>query len=149
MAYDDGIKVGPIAYIGLVSVILTFVLVLALQVLYYQQRNRMSDGAMAASGRPHELVELTSEQQLALTQQGYVDREQGVVAIGVERAKELVVRELAQGMTPADVNGPRRAAPPATEQADADGQAGASAAEQEAGAAEADTPSSAEGGEKP
>ena len=41
MAFNDGVKVGPVAYIGLVSVIVTFVLVLLLQVLYFQQHNEM------------------------------------------------------------------------------------------------------------
>lgn len=149
MAYNDGVKVGPIAYIGLVSVIVTFVLVLMLQVIYYQQRNRMANAALAAAGRPQELVKTISEQQLALTQRGYVDRQQGVVAIGIERAKELVVQELAAGETPEVVNGPERAVPPATETTPPANEAEPASAEGGAESpADPDVPPVAEGAEQ-
>ncbi len=117
MAFDDGIKVGPIAYIGLVSAIVLFALVLALQVVYHQQRNRMVHADLAAEGPPHELAELTAKQQTALTRRGYADRERGIVTIGIKRAKELVVRELANGKTPSEVVGPKRPAASPTEPA--------------------------------
>ena len=77
MAFNDGVKVGPVAYIGLVSVLVTFVLVLMLQVLYFQQHNEMVAAELAAEGPPPELAELTAKQQTALTQRGYVDRAAG------------------------------------------------------------------------
>ena len=113
MAFNDGVKVGPIAYIGLVSVLGMVVLVLLLQVLYYHQRNALEEADLAAEGPPQELAELTSQQQLALTQRGYVDRQRGIVAIGAERAKELVVTELADGEAPSEVVGPKRPVAPA------------------------------------
>ena len=108
MAFNDGVKVGPVAYIGLVSVIVTFVLVLLLQVLYYQLNKSLAEAEFAEMGPPLELTELTATQQTALTQRGYLDRERGIVAIGIQRAKELVVTELASGKAPNEVVGPAR-----------------------------------------
>ncbi len=106
MAFNDGVKVAPVAYIGLVSVIVTLVAVMALQVLYFQQRNEITAAELAAAGSPPELAELTAKQLTALTQRGYVDRQRGIVAIGINRAMELVLTDLAHGKTPEEVIGP-------------------------------------------
>ncbi len=137
MAFNDGIKVGPIAYIGLVSVIVTFAFVLALQVIYYQQTKQIRETDLAAEVPPAELTELTASQQTALMQPGYVDREQGLVSVGIERAKDLVLGELAQGKTPSEVNGPtHRTAPAAAPAAEPAAEPAAAAA---AGQPAADT----------
>ncbi len=107
-AFDDGIKIGRVAYIGLVSVLVTYVLVLFLQVLYFSYMNSLNATQLANEGPPAELTDLRSKQQNALTQRGYVDRQRGVVSVGVTRAKELVVKELAGGKPPREVIGPPR-----------------------------------------
>jgi hypothetical protein len=106
MAFHDGIKSAPIAYIGVVSVILTFVLVLLLQVLFLGQRDAMIRSDLSTQGRPAELADLTARQQTQLTRREMVDRERGIVTIGIKRAMELVATELAAGRLPADVMGP-------------------------------------------
>jgi hypothetical protein len=106
MAFDDGVKTGPIAYIGLVSVIVTFIIVLLLQVLYFGQAEERQTAALAAQDRPAELSDLTATQLTALTRRDVVDRDRGIVTIGIAHAMELVVKELAAGKTPADVMGP-------------------------------------------
>ena len=101
MAFNDGIKVGPIAYIGLVSVLVTFVLVLLLQVVYYQQDKQTREAYLSEAGPPEELTELTAKQQTALMKRGEV---------GIVRAKELVITDLAAGKLPSEVIGPKRSA---------------------------------------
>ncbi len=106
MAFHDGVKTAPIAYIGLVSVIVTFILVLLLQVVYFGQQADRRAGELATQQIPAELADLTSRQLTRLTRREVVDRERGVVTIGITRAMELVVKELATGRSPAEVMGP-------------------------------------------
>lgn len=119
MAYDDGVKSAPIAYIGLVSVIVTFIVVMMLQVLFFGEQDEMVAADQASQGAPAALADLTSRQLTVLTRRELVDRDRGVVSVGISRAMELVVKELAEGKTPAAVVGPPlptanpAAAPPA------------------------------------
>jgi hypothetical protein len=115
MAFDDGIKAAPIAYIGVVSVIVTFLAVLLLQVVYFGQQEERLAADQAAQHAPEELADLTARQLTQLTKREVVDRDRGVVTIGITRAMELVVKELAAGKNPAEVAGPPlpTASPPA------------------------------------
>lgn len=116
MAFNDGVKAAPIAYIGLVSVIVTFIIVLLLQVVYFGQQEDRLAADQATQRVPAELSDLTARQLTQLTKCEVVDRQRGVVTIGISRAMELVVRELSAGKNPAEVVGPPPAAasPPAT-----------------------------------
>ena len=107
MAFNDGVKAAPIAYIGLVSVIVTFIIVLLLQVVFFGEQQDMLAVDQATQGPPAELADLTAKQLTQLTKREMVDRERGVVTIGISRAMELVVKELAAGKTPAEVMGPQ------------------------------------------
>jgi len=115
MAFNDGVKAAPIAYIGAVSVIVTFIIVLLLQVVYFGQQEGRLAADQAAQRPPAELADLTARQLTQLTKREVVDRERGVVTIGISRAMELVVKELAAGKKPAEVLGPPlpAASPPA------------------------------------
>ena len=106
MAYNDGVKSAPIAYIGLVSVIVTLIVVMLLQVLFFGERDTMLAADQASQGPPAALADLTAKQLTVLTRRELVDRDRGVVRIGISRAMELVVKELSQGKTPAEVAGP-------------------------------------------
>jgi hypothetical protein len=106
MAYDDGVKTAPIAYIGLLSVLVTFIIVMLLQVMYFGEEEGMRAADRAVEGPPAELADLTSRQTAHLMRKEVVDRQRGVVAIGISRAMELVVKELAAGKAPAEVAGP-------------------------------------------
>ena len=107
MAFNDGVKAAPIAYIGLVSVIVTFIIVLLLQVVFFGEQEDMLAVDQATQGPPAELADLTAKQLTQLTKREMVDRARGVVTIGISRAMELVVKELAAGKTPAEVRGPQ------------------------------------------
>ena len=108
MAFSDGVKSTPIAYIGLLSVIVTVVAVMSLQVAYFRQRNEMNAAERSDVRPPAELSTLTSSQRGALTRRTIVDREKKIVTVGISRAMELVVKELADGRTPRNVIGPSR-----------------------------------------
>lgn len=103
MAFQDGVKSAPIAYIGVVSVIVIFVAVLLLQVMFLDQQQALSQ---PAAGRPAELANLIAQQQTQLTRRALVDPQRGIVTIGINRAMELVTAELASGRLPAEVMGP-------------------------------------------
>lgn len=118
MAFNDGVKVGPVAYIGMMSVLITFVLVLMLQVLYFRWQKSNNEAMLANSPPPSELTSAIAKQQNALTQRGYVDQQRGIVSVGITRAKELVLKELAAGKTPQEVRGPKRPTAPAKKSAE-------------------------------
>ncbi len=106
MAYDDGVKSAPIAYIGLISVLVLIITVLLLQVVFFGETESMLATDKAQQGQPAELADLTAKQLTSLTAQDVVDRNRGVVRIGISRAMELVTAELAAGKVPAEVQGP-------------------------------------------
>ena len=80
MAFNDGVKTAPIAYIGLVSVIVTFIIVMLLQVLYFRRAGRHGWRRIRRrSAPPAELADLTARQLTQLTRREVVDRDRGVV----------------------------------------------------------------------
>jgi hypothetical protein len=82
-----------IAFAGVVGTILLFALILGLQVLYY---------TIAEQDYQRKVIEaptidsdsMLAEQQIQLTQYGWLDREQNKVAIPIDRAMARVVAEL-------------------------------------------------------
>jgi hypothetical protein len=77
-----------------------------LQVLFFGEQDDMVAADQAAQGAPAALADLTAKQLTVLTRRELVDRDRGVVSIGISRAMELVVKELAEGTAPAAVVGP-------------------------------------------
>jgi hypothetical protein len=106
MAYYDDVKTTKIAYIGFISVISTVIIVMLLQVLYFQTRLDQAAVEESTAGPPMELANLTATQQTALTRVEVVDREKGIVTVGIKRAMDLVITELDAGSQPNDVVGP-------------------------------------------
>jgi hypothetical protein len=90
--YDD-LNTPLIAFVGLLGTVLTVILILVVQVLYYAATSR---------GELRKIVNvptttsdsLLAEQEVKLTRYGWVSQENKQVAIPIERAMELVVREL-------------------------------------------------------
>jgi len=74
--------------------ILTFVLIVAVQALFYNLQNERA--TRADQGMPRSLSRLRSAQLEALGAYGWIDRGQGVVAVPIERAMELIVQEAAR-----------------------------------------------------
>jgi hypothetical protein len=88
------------ALIGVVFAIALFALVVSLQALFYRQEseeNARKVGAVA----PEELSRLKAQQLETLHAYRYVDPKAGVVAIPIDRAIELVVRDGGRSPWPA------------------------------------------------
>ena len=110
MAYYEDVKTSTIAYVGLVSALAVFIIVLVVQVLYYRYRNQQAVPDGYSVSTPAELTDLIGRQQTQLTVPRVVDKGKSIVTISISRAMELVVSELASGKSPHDVIGPSRAA---------------------------------------
>jgi hypothetical protein len=93
---EFGIQIGKLFFVGLLSVILTFDIVVGLQALYYWQLNR-TETAESLYRRPAKLNALTDAQKKRLTEYRMLDAKNEIVAIPIDRAMRLVVTELSQG----------------------------------------------------
>jgi len=78
--------------VGAVGVILLFVTIMGLEVLYYRTSEAESLRKFG-SEEPQELRRLRSEQLEQINAYRWVDRENGIVAIPIDRAMELLVEE--------------------------------------------------------
>lgn len=91
MRYDDP-DVPASAVVGIVSAILLFVIIVALQALFY----RMEEGERSRKvyEQPYEaLQQLDADQLGTLSSYGWVDQQTQVAHIPINRAMELVVEE--------------------------------------------------------
>lgn len=79
----------------IVSAILVFVAIVALQALFYTVQDQTI--SQINRGDPRRLTRLRAEQQETLNSYAWKDEQNQVVAIPIERAMDLVVRELASG----------------------------------------------------
>ena len=89
---NDDPSVLKTVVVGIIGAIIMFVLIVAVQALFYKEE---SDVARLYERDPGEARLRLAEQQEALNAYRYVDEKAGVVAIPIERAMELVVNELA------------------------------------------------------
>ncbi len=96
MAQYDDLHTGTITLVGVISAILTFVIILAAQVLYYQYRTveqtrKEIDVPIAKSDN------ILEGQRDLLNSFRWIDREKGVVGIPIDQAMQQVLST----MTPA------------------------------------------------
>lgn len=90
--HDDPATGRTIAW-GIVGAILVFVLIVGIQAFFYsaqESETRVKTYAQA----PEELSRLTAVQQEILNSYRWIDQENGVAAIPIERAMEIVAREI-------------------------------------------------------
>jgi len=93
--HDGGDPNAPMTVvIGIVGAILTFVVIIALQAVFYQVE-RAEQRRKVDVVQPEDLARFRAEQAELLHGYRWVDQSAGVVAIPVDRAMALVVRELA------------------------------------------------------
>lgn len=82
-----------LVYVGVISTVVFFALIVCLQVLYYTiveqdfQKKVVEAPTIESDSR-------IAEQQIQLTQYGWLDRDEKKVAIPIDRAMELVINEL-------------------------------------------------------
>jgi hypothetical protein len=96
MAQYNDVKTSKIALVGVLGSIIVVILVVLLQVIYYhavavQFQEKDVDVPLV------ELQRTVSAQQAKLLQYHWVDQGKGVVAIPIDRAMEIVVREGGKG----------------------------------------------------
>ena len=91
---DDGVdpKVSTTLVVGALGVILTIVVILALQVLFYRTAQREYVTKVVEVGS-EKLERTEAEQRKLLEGYRWVDRDNGVVALPIERAMDLVIEE--------------------------------------------------------
>lgn len=92
MAQYDDVKTGTITLVGVISSILTFVIIAAAQVLYYkyqddEMQRKEVDTPIATTDR------IVEAQFTELNNYGWVDRDNGVVSIPIERAMQEVLTQ--------------------------------------------------------
>jgi len=92
MATRDELNTSLIALIGFLSAILLFGLIVGLQVWYYTFKEQ-EFSRKVVSQRPAELTQVTAKQQEQLHAYRWVNEASHVVAIPIDRAMELVVKE--------------------------------------------------------
>jgi hypothetical protein len=80
------------AVVGLVFAIVLFALVVVLQAFFYRQEQQENVRKVVAVA-PEELSQLRAQQQELLHSYKFLDPQKGVVAIPVDQAMGLVVRE--------------------------------------------------------
>ena len=90
--YED-LNTPMIAVVGLVGALLTVIVILAAQVLYYTAANR-GDERKIVNAPTTTSDSLLAEQEVKLTRYGWISRDNKQVAIPIDRAMELVVRDL-------------------------------------------------------
>jgi hypothetical protein len=89
--YDDP-DVPLSAVIGLIGVILLFVIIVALQAVFYNMESTELERKVG-SQRDEELARLEASQRETLATYRWIDQGGGVVGIPIERAMELVAAE--------------------------------------------------------
>jgi hypothetical protein len=82
-----------IAWVGFLGALVTFVIILALQVLYYSAANQQTEEKVIQSPTTQSDT-LLAEQAVKLTRYGWIDRAKQQVTIPIDRAMEVVVKEL-------------------------------------------------------
>ncbi len=81
-----------IAVVGMVGSLLVVILIVALQALYYRTE-QAEFVRKVVSEQPLELRDLQAKQLDLLNHPRWVDRNAGVVAVPIDRAMELVLRD--------------------------------------------------------
>jgi hypothetical protein len=92
MATNQDVNTPVIAVVGFLGIILLSAVILLLQVIYYQVEARQSYEKNAGE-RPPELSNLVEAQQAQLAEYRWADPQQKVVAVPIDRAMDLVVKE--------------------------------------------------------
>tara|TARA_E500000305_G_C4016109_1_gene235718 strand:- start:841 stop:1200 length:360 start_codon:yes stop_codon:yes gene_type:complete len=93
MARYDDLYTGTITLVGIISAVITFVIIVAAQVLYYQfqtieHQRKNIDAPLVLT---ENALKVQSEE---LNSYSWIDREKGTVSIPIEKAKKQVLQEL-------------------------------------------------------
>jgi len=92
-AEKEELDTPAIVTIGIVASVLVFVIIVLLQA-YFAEAQRQEWQRKVVAPRSEELVAAQSDQETQLNTWRWIDRANGVVAVPIARAMELVAREL-------------------------------------------------------
>lgn len=92
MAKYDDLNVKDIAVAGVASVIIVFVCIVGAQALFFDYRNR-EDVKKIIDSRNATYDSIIVEQKTRLQEYGWIDKEKQIVAIPIEEAMRIVVKE--------------------------------------------------------
>ena len=98
-AHREDIDTPLIVVVGILFAILTFVVIVLLQAWFYRIQAE-EHHAKNVAPRSDELTRAVADQEADLHRYRWLDRDEGLVGIPIERAMELVVREAAEAETP-------------------------------------------------
>ncbi len=94
MAGYEDVKTSAVALVGFLAAVVLLVIVILLQVVYYwaaaRQVQRKEIDAPQLAQR-----DVVAAQQAKLAEYRWVDQKKGIVAVPIDRAMDLVVRDLA------------------------------------------------------
>ncbi len=94
----NDIRTSTVALVGVTGALVIFAIVTAIEVLYYHTAARQFQDKQV--DQPSiELRDTTARQQARLAEYRWMDPGQGLVALPIERAMQLVVRDVAAGKT--------------------------------------------------
>ena len=96
---NDDPNVQKIAMVGVIGAIVLFVLIVALQTLFYTAETAERE-IKFSTGDPHELARLRTEQLEKLHAYRWIDKSKGVVGIPIDLGMELTVREAGERVEP-------------------------------------------------
>ena len=91
MARYDDLNIRAIAVVGFISCVLVVAIVIGLQALFHNYERDLATRRPADTRQSDNLI---AEQESRLRQKGWINREEGTVAIPIDQAMEIVVQEL-------------------------------------------------------
>lgn len=87
----SGMRIGMIVYAGILGVVIVYVLIVAIQVWFYNQKNAETD---EINKQPNQAIRAYNEREnQRLRTVRWVEKDDGVVAIPIDKAMELYVAE--------------------------------------------------------
>lgn len=92
MIEPQNLRTSSIAVAGFISAVLTFVVIVVVQVLYLQMETSVAEES-SQQNRASQASQLIAEQEGRLASYAWIDREQGIVQIPVDRAMAIIVAE--------------------------------------------------------
>jgi hypothetical protein len=98
-AHREDLDTPLIVVVGILFAILTFVVIVLLQAWFYRIQAE-EHHAKSVAPRSDELTRAVADQEADLHRYRWLDRDEGLVGIPIERAMELLVREAAEAETP-------------------------------------------------
>jgi hypothetical protein len=94
MAYQEDVNTPTVAVVGVVGAVLVFAAIVGLQAWFYNWQEQETYRKVVEPAN-EELTRLVAEQQVQLNRYHAIDSKTGVYGIPIDRAMDLVVRDLA------------------------------------------------------